>query len=58
MPSVGEAAMSRRLNHVELVYAPGERQLAARTFELLGCRVEDKGGLQLPRDGSTGSVAR
>lgn len=44
MSSVPEAPLLRRLNHVELVYAPGERQLAARMFELLGCRVEDKGG--------------
>ncbi len=36
--------MSRQLNHVELVYRPGERQLAARVFELLGCTVVDRGG--------------
>lgn len=39
-----EAPPTRRLNHVELVYAPGERQLAAQVFELLGCRVADNGG--------------
>lgn len=44
MPSVPEVPLFRRLNHVELVYAPGERRLAARVFELLGCRVEDRGG--------------
>ncbi|TVZ02148.1 hypothetical protein EAS64_25280 [Trebonia kvetii] len=44
MPSVQETPSLRRLNHVELVYAPGERQLAARVFGLLGCRVEDRGG--------------
>jgi hypothetical protein len=36
--------VSRRLNHVELVYRPGERALAARVFELLGCRPVDRGG--------------
>jgi hypothetical protein len=35
---------ARQLNHVELVYRPGERQLAARVFELLGCTVVDRGG--------------
>jgi hypothetical protein len=34
----------RRLNHVELVYRPGERKLAGRVFELLGLRVVDRGG--------------
>jgi hypothetical protein len=34
----------RLLNHVELVYRPGERELAKRFFELLGCRVLDRGG--------------
>jgi len=32
------------LNHVELVYRPGERELAARVFALLGCRPVDRGG--------------
>jgi hypothetical protein len=36
--------MTRQLNHVELVYRPGERRLAARVFELLGCTVADRGG--------------
>jgi hypothetical protein len=36
--------MARQLNHVELVYRPGERRLAARAFELLGCTVADRGG--------------
>lgn len=36
--------LPRALNHVELVYAPGERHLARRLFELLGCRVHDSGG--------------
>jgi hypothetical protein len=40
----GAVAMSRQLNHVELVYRPGERHLAARVFELLGCAVADRGG--------------
>jgi hypothetical protein len=34
----------RTLNHVELVYRPGERDLAIRFFELLGCRPVDRGG--------------
>jgi hypothetical protein len=33
-----------RLNHVEMVYRPGERVLAGRVFELLGMRVLDRGG--------------
>jgi hypothetical protein len=33
-----------RLNHVEMVYRPGERALAGRIFELLGMRVLDRGG--------------
>ncbi|MEX0950186.1 MAG: hypothetical protein WEE69_08275 [Acidimicrobiia bacterium] len=36
--------MGRQLNHVELVYRPGERALATRVFELLGCTVADRGG--------------
>jgi hypothetical protein len=35
---------NRRLNHVEMVYRPGERELAGRVFELLGMRVLDRGG--------------
>ena len=35
----------RLLNHVELVYAPGERALAAQFFQTLGCRVVDNGGV-------------
>jgi len=34
-----------RLNHVEMVYRPGERALAGRIFELLGMRVLDRGGI-------------
>jgi hypothetical protein len=34
----------RRITHAELVHRPGERALAARVFELLGCRVKDRGG--------------
>jgi hypothetical protein len=34
----------RRLTHVELLYRPGERQLAARVFALLGCTPVDRGG--------------
>jgi hypothetical protein len=36
--------MDRQLNHVELVYRVGERPLAKRFFELLGCIVADRGG--------------
>lgn len=35
---------THRLNHVEMVYRPGERALAGRVFELLGMRVLDRGG--------------
>jgi hypothetical protein len=35
---------ARRLNHVEMVYRPGERELATRVFQLLGLRVLDDGG--------------
>lgn len=35
---------SHRLNHVEMVYRPGERALAGKAFELLGMRVIDRGG--------------
>jgi hypothetical protein len=38
---------ARLLSHVELVYAPGERALVARAFELLGCSVRDPGGRYL-----------
>ncbi len=34
----------RRLNHMEMLYRPGERALACRVFELLGMRVVDTGG--------------
>jgi hypothetical protein len=36
--------MARQLNHIEFVYRPGERRLAARVFELLGCAVADRDG--------------
>lgn len=36
--------VDRRLTHVEFLHAPGERGLAARVFELLGCTVSDSGG--------------
>jgi hypothetical protein len=39
-----EVETTQRLNHVEMVYRPGERDLAARVFELLGMRVVDNGG--------------
>jgi len=34
----------RRITHAETVYRPGERALAAKVLELLGCRVVDRGG--------------
>lgn len=40
----GEPATTRQLNHVEMIYRPGERELAGRVFELLGMRVVDNGG--------------
>ena len=36
--------VARRITHVELLHTPGERPLAARVFELLGCTVADSGG--------------
>jgi hypothetical protein len=35
---------ARHLNHVELLYRPGERELALRVFEILGFRPVDRGG--------------
>jgi hypothetical protein len=37
----------RFLNHVALVYQPGERALVSKLFELLGCDVRDGGGAWL-----------
>ena len=34
----------RLLNHVELLYRPGERQLTGQVFEILGCGVVESGG--------------
>ncbi|HEX4018425.1 MAG TPA: hypothetical protein VHX15_16935 [Frankiaceae bacterium] len=34
----------RRLTHVELLHRPGERELAQRFFDLLGCESVDRGG--------------
>jgi hypothetical protein len=45
MTTVSETG--HRLNHVEMVYRPGERPLAARFFELVGMRVLDRGGTWL-----------
>ena len=42
MPTITETG--HRLNHVEMVYRPGERALAGKVFELLGMRVLDRGG--------------
>jgi len=41
---IDQGETTRRLNHVEMVYRPGERGLATRVFELLGMRVVDHGG--------------
>jgi hypothetical protein len=35
---------TRHLTHVELLHRPGERELAARFFALLGCEPVDRGG--------------
>jgi hypothetical protein len=35
---------ARRLNHVETVYRPGEREIAVAALELLGCRVTELQG--------------
>jgi hypothetical protein len=40
----GGAVSDRFLNHVELVYRPGERELAKRVLSLFGCNVVDRGG--------------
>ena len=39
----GDDPALRRITHAELVHRPGERALAARVLELLGCRVVDSG---------------
>ena len=44
MTMTSDLETARRLNHVEMVYRPGERELAARVFELLGLNVVDSGG--------------
>jgi hypothetical protein len=44
MSATMSADPRRRLNHVEMVYRPGERELAGRVFEVLGLRVVDRGG--------------
>ena len=36
--------LSRLLTHVELLYRPGERDLASRFLALLGCESVDRGG--------------
>jgi len=46
---------TRRINHVEMVYRPGERALAAAFFELLGMRVSDRGGRWLTALAEPGS---
>ncbi|MBW2361827.1 MAG: hypothetical protein JRG84_13040 [Deltaproteobacteria bacterium] len=41
---------AKMLNHAELVYAPGERDLVARFFRALGCRVLDPQTDPLPEN--------
>ena len=45
----------RLLNHVELLYRPGERQLTGQVFEILGCGVVESGGPYLVRPIVAGS---
>jgi hypothetical protein len=35
------------LNHVSLIYRPGERHLAAKLFNAIGCEVHERGELYL-----------
>lgn len=42
--AVEPRSADRRITHAELVHRPGERALATRVFELLGCEVVDRGG--------------
>ena len=44
MTVASDLETAQRLNHVEMVYRPGEHDLATRVFELLGIRVVDNGG--------------
>lgn len=41
---VSDPLVARQITHAELVYRPGERALAARVLDLLGCQVLDRGG--------------
>ena len=41
---------AKLLNHVEFVYAPGERGLAKKLFVALGCRVVDPQTDEVPED--------
>ena len=41
---------AKLLNHVEFVYAPGERELARRLFVALGCRVVDPQTDEVPEE--------
>ena len=38
------ARPARQLNHVEMLYRPGERELASRVLALFGCEPLDRGG--------------
>ncbi len=40
----------RMLNHVELIYAPGDRKPVKRLFEALGCKVIDPQDGPIPED--------
>ena len=44
MKTLGDNDALRQLNHVEMVYRPGERGARGPWFELLGLRVVDPGG--------------
>lgn len=44
MTMASEQTAVRHLNHLEMVYRPGERDLTIKVFELLGLRVHDGGG--------------
>ncbi len=47
MAKKANGASGRALNHVELVYRPGERALAGKLFQALGCNVIETGGTYL-----------
>jgi len=46
----GYTQPARPLNHAEIVYRPGERLLARRAFEAMGCKVSDSGSVWISAD--------